>query len=161
MIVFSKGFLKNGKSLVFFTLALAVAFCVSFLTVDMNDNPFQIKLGNYYNETDTFFSGFTFFTHFLYAKIASILGNQFVYYKLFNSFVVFITIFLPFLFIYKKNNKNILLLSSLVAILYIPFVRLSIGWDALSDLFIMLSFLLFLNIIYFQKEFKRKLKLVE
>lgn len=145
--------IRNIMSIVLFFAALIVTFTFSFLSVDMNDNPYQIKLGNYYNETGTFYSGFTYLTHFLYAKLALFIGDQFVYFRLFNSFVVFATIFLPFLFFYKKfDNKNIIQLFSILILLFVPFVRLSIGWDAISDFFIMLSFLLFLEIVYFNNK---------
>jgi hypothetical protein len=154
MIVFSKWILNNGKSLVFFTLALLVTFAVPFLTVDMNDNPYQVKLGIMYYETNLFLSSMTFFSQYVYYLIYRFVGDYFIYYKLFNSFAVFLTILMPLCFFYKRfSASKYIFIAAIITLLYIPFCRLSIGWDAISDFFIMLSFLSFIKFVYFKKHY--------
>lgn len=146
MQILNNFFDSKTHAVLLFILSISVAIVFSFLNVDFSDNPFQINTANYYLKSNEFSSGITFFSQFIYAKTFLFFGDNFFVAKLLNSIFVFVTAFFPFfLFNKKKSNIQFIILASISFLLFAPFSRLSIGWDAIADFFVMVSVVFFIK----------------
>ena len=135
-----KSIYETNKLYVIFIFAIFTVFIVPFFNVDFSDNPYQINIANYYNENNSFISGFTFFSQFIYAKVILLFGDNFIVLKLLNSVIVLFTAFVPFFLLLDYiKPKLYIFYASIAIVFFVPFSRLSIGWDAVSDFFIIVS----------------------
>ena len=142
-------FFDSKKNAIFlFILSFSVVIVFSFLNVDYSDNPFQINIANYYLLNDEYFSVISFFSQYLYSRIILVFNDSLVNFKLFNSFLILISVYIPLFFFRKQiNYYKYISLASLALLLFVPFSRLSIGWDAISDVFFLLTASLFIRSI--------------
>lgn len=142
-------FFDSKKNAIFlFILSFSVVIVFSFLNVDYSDNPFQINIANYYLLNDEYFSVISFFSQYLYSRIILVFNDSLVNFKLFNSFLILISVYIPLFFFRKQiNHYKYISLASLALLLFVPFSRLSIGWDAISDVFFLLTASLFIRYI--------------
>ena len=142
-------FFDSKKNAIFlFILSFSVVIVFSFLNVDYSDNPFQINIANYYLLNDEYFSVISFFSQYLYSRIILVFNDSLVNFKLFNSFLILISVYIPLFFFRKQiNHYKYISLASLALLLFVPFSRLSIGWDAISDVFFILTASLFIRYI--------------
>ena len=142
-------FFDSKKNAIFlFILSFSVVIVFSFLNVDYSDNPFQINIANYYLLNDEYFSVISFFSQYLYSRIILVFNDSLVNFKLFNSFLILISVYIPLFFFRKQiNYYKYISLASLALLLFVPFSRLSIGWDAISDVFFLLTASLFIRYI--------------
>lgn len=142
-------FFNSKKNAIFlFILSFSVVIVFSFLNVDYSDNPFQINIANYYLLNDEYFSVISFFSQYLYSRIILVFNDSLVNFKLFNSLLILISVYIPLFFFRKQiNHYKYISLASISLLLFIPFSRLSIGWDAISDVFFLLTASLFFSYI--------------
>jgi hypothetical protein len=137
---------SKKNAVLLFILSFSVAIVFSFLNVDYSDNPYQINVANLYLQNNEFTSGLTFLSQYLYAKTILIFGDYFFVAKLLNSLFVFFTAFTPFILFYKKKSGiPFIILASISFLLFAPFSRLSIGWDAIADFFVIVSVVFFIK----------------
>ena len=98
-------FFDSKKNAIFlFILSFSVVIVFSFLNVDYSDNPFQINIANYYLLNDEYFSVISFFSEYLYSRIILVFNDSLVNFKLFNSFLILISVYIPLFFFRKQIN---------------------------------------------------------
>lgn len=142
-------FFDSKKNAIFlFILSFSVVIVFSFLNVDYSDNPFQINIANYFLINGEYFSVISFFSQYVYSKIILVFNDSLVNFKLLNSLLILISVYIPLFFFRKKiNHYKYISLASLALLLFVPFSRLSIGWDAISDVFFFLTASLFIKYV--------------
>lgn len=148
-----KYFLKINTNYFYLLLALFILVVFSFLNVDYSDNPFQINSANYYLKNNEYSSTITFFTEYVYSKIIVIFNDSMILFRLFNSFLILFALFAPLFFLKTKLDSNRYIAFATVSIVFfLPFSRLSIGWDALSDVYFFLIAIFCVNYINSNKK---------
>ena len=140
-----------SKQIVLTLLIVSFLFTlfIPFFSIIYSDNPYQINLANYFIKNATYFSVLTFLSQFIYAKTILVFGDYFIVLKLLNSLFVFFTVYTPLLLFYKKiDTKKYILFATIALFLFLPFSRLSIGWDAISDFFLIISVCFFIKYLH-------------
>ena len=117
--------------------------------IDFTDTFFHFNNVEQYKFEGTFVSSMTFLSTYIMHIWSSLFGNTIISYRVLNMLLSVSILFLPLLYFKKLlNAKYFLIYVFAASISYVAILKSNIGYDSISDFFIInatFSFVLFLN----------------
>lgn len=117
--------------------------------IDFTDTFFHFNAVEQFRNTKIFNSSMTFLSTYIMYLWSSVFGNTILSYRFLNILLSVSTLFLPVLYFRKQLNiKTFLIYSFVVSVSFIATLKSNIGYDTISDFFILNAFFSFLLYIY-------------
>lgn len=117
--------------------------------IDFTDTFFHFNNVEQFRNTKVFDSSMTFLSTYVMYLWSSVFGNSIIGYRFLNILLSVSALFLPILYFRKQLKIKIFLIYSfVVSVSFIATLKSNIGYDSISDFFILNAFFSFLLYLY-------------
>lgn len=133
----------DNKFILIFLLLISIAYPLYFTAfgIDFTDTFFHFNNVTNYGETGNFNSSMTFLSTFFLFNWGRLFGHTVLNYRILNVMLCVLILLLPFFYFRKQLNHKIYFILVLISsIAYVSLLKSLIGYDSISDFFILNSF---------------------